>query len=279
MIVLNGEEFIYQSLASVYDVAHEIIVVDGATPAGMFMANWDSSSTDRTLEILNSFPDPQRKLHVITGKWADKNQQSNAYMAVAEGDYIWQLDCDEVYKQKDLETVIHLLEERRAYHVSFRALHFWHDLHTLAWGSWWSGREYAFHRVNKFWHGAVYANHRPPTIYYNGKPAWECGHITADELEQMGVYLYHYSHVTDKQVRQKMQWYANGGDWATDWYQRVWKAWELDPLSIETKYGTHPSNDKYLQLEKGYTRPFAGEHPQAMRSHPLWRREYGVASC
>lgn len=267
-IVLNGEEFIKQSIASVYDHAHEIIVIDGATPDGMFMANPDGSSTDNTKEIVRAFG---KKVKFVSGKWADKNEQSNAYMKLATGDMIWQIDSDEAYKDEDIETVRELIQDRNALHVSFTALHFWHNFKTLAWGSWWSKPEHAYHRINKFYTGALYAGHRPPTIYYNNKPMWEAGpHITAKELEDMGIYLYHYSHVTDRQVKQKMQWYANNNVWKSDWYERVWKAWEEDPAGIELKYGTHPSNDVYPNQEKGYTKPFTGTHPKAMRTHPLY---------
>src|SRR5260221_11217349 len=126
IITLNAEEFIYQAITSVYEFSDQIWVADGATPAGQIMANENGGSTDRTLEILHSFPDPEHKLHILSSRfYHDKNEQSNAYMEAMDSnppDYVWQLDSDELYHSKDLKRVRELLEERNAQHVTFRAL-------------------------------------------------------------------------------------------------------------------------------------------------------------
>jgi glycosyltransferase involved in cell wall biosynthesis/2-polyprenyl-3-methyl-5-hydroxy-6-metoxy-1,4-benzoquinol methylase len=281
IITLNAEEFIYQSIASVYEFADQIWVADGATPAGRAIANENGGSIDRTLEILHSFPDPEHKLHILPSRfYQDKNEQSNAYMEAMDAnqpDYVWQLDSDELYHLEDLERVAQLIEEREAWHVTFRALHFWHNLKTVAWGSWWSSRRQVYHRVNKFQKGWRYSSHRPPTILVNGKPIWEVAPvITANELEREGIYLYHYSHVTERQVKQKMDWYLQDGSWSQGWYERVWKRWEKEPELVERQIGTHPVNlrNPHDPDGKGITRTFKRMHPSAMKTHPLWTRDY-----
>ena len=280
MITLNSEEFIYQSIASVYDFADQIWVADGCTPAGRSMAREDGGSIDKTLEILHSFPDPEHKLHIIPSRfYKDKNDQSNAYMEAMDQnppDFVWQLDSDELYKPADLERIAQLITERNAGHVMFRALHFWHNLKTVAWNSWWSTPENAYHRVNKFQKGWRYVNHRPPTILLNNRPIWEIAPvITAEELDKEGIFLYHYSHVTERQVRQKMEWYANDRSWSGHWYEKVWKRWENEPEAVECEIGTHPVNLRSPGVgSKGITRAFKGEHPPAMETHPLWQKDF-----
>src|SRR5262249_58359892 len=111
MIVFNGEPFLHELLESIYDFAYEIVVVEGPDQNALPMAGPDGGSTDRTLEILHSFPDPERKLRVIRGTWRDKDEQSNRYMQEVSGDYIWQVDDDEIYKPQDLISVAEILRE------------------------------------------------------------------------------------------------------------------------------------------------------------------------
>jgi glycosyltransferase involved in cell wall biosynthesis len=105
MIVFNGETFLEEVLQSVYDFAYEIIIIEGADRNARHMARPDGGSTDGTLDILYGFSDPDRKIKIIRGAWDNKDQQSNRYIEEASGDYIWQIDDDEVYKPEDLREV------------------------------------------------------------------------------------------------------------------------------------------------------------------------------
>lgn len=55
MIVLNGEPFLLYNLRSLYPFAHEIIVVEGASPNAAHAATPEGHSLDRTLDILHRF--------------------------------------------------------------------------------------------------------------------------------------------------------------------------------------------------------------------------------
>src|SRR5258708_25888879 len=98
MIVFNGETFLQELLESIYDFAYEIVVVEGPDQNSLPMAGPDGGSTDRTLEILRSYPDPKRKLRGIRGTWRDKDEQSNPYMDEVFGDYILQGDEHDIHK-------------------------------------------------------------------------------------------------------------------------------------------------------------------------------------
>ncbi len=99
MIVLNGMPFIEYSLKSVYDFAHEIIIVEGAVENCMFAANADGSSTDGTVEFIESFPDPQNKIKLVRSRWPEKCEMQNEALKHVTGDYVWLIDSDEVYKR------------------------------------------------------------------------------------------------------------------------------------------------------------------------------------
>jgi hypothetical protein len=66
--------------------------------------------------------------------------------------------------------------------------------------------------------------------------------------------------VTEKQVREKMAYYANefpGIDRLKSWFQEVWQAWDSDVERIEATYGTHPTAWK-----GSHTEPFTDRHPE-----------------
>ena len=110
MIVLNGMPFIEASLKSIYDSAYEIIIVEGAVKQCMFAANADGSSKDGTVEFIKAFPDPGKKVKLIQGIWPEKCEMQNKAVKIATGDYIWLVDSDEVYKKKDIEVIIGMLD-------------------------------------------------------------------------------------------------------------------------------------------------------------------------
>ena len=110
MIVLNGQPFIRYNLRALYPFAHQIIVVEGASPGAANICTLDGHSTDGTSDALWDFKaheDPEHKLTILTaqdegyanGFWpGEKHEQSQAYAKRATGDYLWQVDVDEFYK-------------------------------------------------------------------------------------------------------------------------------------------------------------------------------------
>ncbi len=273
MIVWNGALFLEQVLRNIYDTAHKIVVVEGAVSAHLDQAGPAGRSTDRTLEILESFPDPDDKLTVISGTWPEKDQQCNEYMLKAEGDYVWQVDCDELYLEEDMEQIVRMLRDSpRITSVSFKCHTFFKNLHTVARGGirW----EFPFERIHRFHPGWVYTTHRPPTIIHPEveRPLRDICPVTAEQTEDMGIRLYHYSYVTRDQVGQKLPYYLDkpwGFD--PDYMTRVWDSWDEDREGVEGRFGVHP--DQSLENLPNGTVPFLGRHPEAMFGHPLLQRE------
>jgi hypothetical protein len=100
MIVFNAEKNLPNGMLSaciqnIYDFAHEIIIVEGATKAINHYFDGDTSkftndgkSNDRTIEIIKSFPDPKNKIKLIESKgfWDGKTQMCNEYAKIALND-------------------------------------------------------------------------------------------------------------------------------------------------------------------------------------------------
>lgn len=123
MIVLNGEPFIRHNLRALYPFAHQIIVVEGASYLAAHAATSDGHSVDGTLRSLDQFrhlEDPEHKLAVVTaedhgypsGFWpGEKDEQSQAYACRASGDWLWQVDVDEFYRQQDMRAIVGMLQQ------------------------------------------------------------------------------------------------------------------------------------------------------------------------
>lgn len=274
MLAFNAELFIEQSLQSIYPIADEIFVVEGAVPQAAFSATSTGHSKDSTLFKLAQFKDPQRKLRVITNRtfWPSKDHMCNAAASLATGDILWQVDSDEVYREEDLEKVVSLFESNPEITVgTFPVLHFWHNFYTVTCGGHW---EEPFTRVFRFEKGSSWQSHEPPVLLDPQGISWfQRGVVHHFE----DIPIFHYSYVTEQQARWKAQFFANyipkeqlkSSDEATevgmtkDWFEKVWKAWEKRPLEVEATYGTTPGGG-------GRTKLYTGDHPQVMKSHPLW---------
>lgn len=268
IIVLNGEPFTRYCLKSLYPYAHEIIVVEGGHIDTTSVCTPDGHSIDGTLETLNKFKkdeDPENKLTIVTreGFWPKKDElgrdrtpQSRAYAELATGDYLWQVDIDEFYTEKDMKKILHmLLDNPEITAVTFPTYTFWGDINYLA--DSWALRRRAkyYHRLFKWDKGYRYVTHEPPTIVdENGIDLREKNWIDGAKMTKKGILMYHYSLLFPWQVEQKVKLYKEEKpdscseiiQWADDNYFKL-----KNPYRIHNLY-KYPS-----WLER-----FTGEHPQ-----------------
>jgi len=217
VIVVNGEPFTRYCLRALYAFAHEIIVVEGGHDGARSVTTPQGHSIDRTLETLWEFKrneDPEDKVHIVTrnGFWPEKDElgrcrtpQSRAYAERVSGDYLWQVDIDEFYRPEDLRAVINMLRDDPSITaVSFKTRNFWGSPKYLvdSWELRRGGGKY--HRLFKWGPGYRYVTHEPPTV--RDEQERDLRHINwvkADELASRGIYLYHYSLLFPRQVKQK----------------------------------------------------------------------------
>ena len=78
--VFNEEKNIHYPLDSTYDLADEVVIIDGA-------------STDKTVEVAESYGPKVRVIHAKYEKMFHKNKQKA--IEAAKGEWILQLDADE----------------------------------------------------------------------------------------------------------------------------------------------------------------------------------------
>lgn len=273
MIVLNGMPFVPYNLRAIYPFAHEILVVEGASPGAAGIARPDGHSRDGTLEELRRFAreeDPDGKVVVVTaedeghadGFWpGEKDEQSRAYAARATGEYLWQVDVDEFYRASDMQRVVDLLAtEPRVAAVTFPTITFWAGLGYTVDG-WYLRRGAAdYHRLFKWGPGYSYERHRPPTVLdESGRDTRAVCWRDAAFMAGMGIHLYHYSLLFPAQVRDKVEYYSSWGLHG-DWFAAA-RRWFADSyLTLRKPFRVHNVYHYPSWLER-----YDGGHPEAVR--------------
>lgn len=269
IIVLNGEPFTKYCLRQLYPFAHQIIVSEGAVEGAETISTKEGHSIDGTLETLAKLKheeDPENKIIIIEhdGFWFDKNEQSKAYAKIATGDYLWQVDIDEFYKNEDIEKIFNLLAENRDITaISFPTLTFWGSP-CYRCDSWMLIRQnyYEVFRIFRWNEMYEYKTHIPPTVIdERGRNLREMNSINGEFLRKRGIWMYHYSLLFPVQVRLKGEYYSLRKnrpqvDGWVDWMENSY-------LTLKRPFRTH-NTFRY----PGWLERFEGTHPEQIES--MW---------
>ncbi len=260
VIVLNGEPFTRYCLKSLYPYAHQIIVVEGAVKGAENTATPEGHSIDGTLEVLKRFKDeedPEDKIVLITrdGFWEEKDQMSQAYADAVTGDWLWQVDIDEFYKDGDMEFLCRMLHEcPEITTVSIEQITFWGSPDYSCDSTYLQKGLVLCHRIFKWEPGYSYASHRPPTVVDRaGVNLLDINPVSGKDLASIGIVFYHYSLLFPKQVREKVSYYAT---WTGKRHRAMPRWMEDDYFKMKNPFHLHnvPSHPGWLER-------FEGEHP------------------
>ena len=272
MIVFEGDYVLHECLEQVYPYATQILIAEG--PVNYWQDRGRTTSTDRTNEILENFPDPENKIHIVHGQFSEKDEQCNAYLQNMREDidYLWNLDSDELYLQSDIEKMIDFLEEFQPTSVGVRSKSFYGGFDHYLTG--FELNRDNFLRVFKVTPGSTWLTHRPPTIKYPDDANVTLKHVDSETLyNTTGIEMYHYSYVFPKQVKNKIEYYkakVSMSKCIDDYYNRVYLPWmnsePFEKYQIEKNYqGVHEFKPEY----RGdcYTADFEGSHPKAIENN------------
>jgi glycosyltransferase involved in cell wall biosynthesis len=267
LIVLNGEPFTRYCLRSLYPFAHQIVVAQGAVIRAMGQARPDGHSRDGTLEVLYDFKaneDPDDKLTIVArdGPWEEKDAMFAAVARCATGDWLWQVDVDEFYRERDMALVLELLaDDPGLTAVAFRQRSFFAAPQFENGSSYLLAGGDIFRRVFRFAAGSRYVSHRPPTVVdARGLDQFAVNPLPAESLERLDVHLFHYSLLFPAQVRDKTAYYATWdvphckqlSAWVTEQYLD-----RRDPFRLFT-----------VCDQPGWIEPYHGDHPA--QAQALW---------
>jgi hypothetical protein len=275
MIVLNGLPFAPYNLRALYPFAHEIIVVEGAAPGAASIAGPDGHSRDGTLEELRRFAreeDPEDKLRIVTaedaghpdGFWpGEKDEQSRAYAARAQGDYLWQVDADEFYLPEDMRGVLEeLAADGTIAAVTFPTVTIWGSPGCAVDGWFLRRGNGDYHRLFRWGPGYSYAGHRPPTVLDGDDRDLRTLHwLDAAAMRRRGVVMLHYSLLFPMQVAEKVEYYSRWG-LSAGWYES-----ELAHRWLADSYLTlrHPYHVHNVYRFPSWLLRYDGPHPPQVR--------------
>jgi hypothetical protein len=271
MIVLNGDHVLEHAIKSIYDHVEEIVIAEG--PVKYWQSVGVTKSTDRTIDIIRSFPDSSKKIKFISSMYEEKDQQFGAALSLMskKTDYLLQVDADEVWTKNSLENLKELLKNKNPVSVGVHS-------HTFVGGfdrvlSGFEEKTDNFLRVFRWEDGCKFVTHRPPTLVYsNGNKTRGIGHIDSDEArDYYEISMCHYSYVWPTQVKSKIDYYkakVSMGNCIPDFYESYWLPW-VRSNSLEEKWKIE---EKIMGMHEfkpeirgpAFTKSFSGEHPSSI---------------
>tara|TARA_R110000824_G_scaffold120991_7_gene276839 strand:- start:137 stop:1024 length:888 start_codon:yes stop_codon:yes gene_type:complete len=266
MIVFEGDYVLKECLESVYPYATQILISEG--PVRYWQDKGYTTSTDKTNEILHSFPDPENKITIVHGQFEEKDEECRAYMPYLRDDidYIWNLDSDELFKGEDIEKLIQILEEEKYTSVGVRSCSFYGGFDHYIGG--FELLRDNFLRIFKVYPGANWLTHRPPTIQpKEGTVTLPTKHLDSDTLwEKHNIQMYHYSYVFPTQVKNKLEYYkakVSMQHCHPNYFNEIYLPWISGKKEVERLWeGVHEFKPNIRKAS--FTEAFKGEHPKAI---------------
>lgn len=272
MIVFEGDYVLRECLKQVYPFASQILISEG--PVKYWQDKGKETSEDETNLILDNFPDPEKKIKIIHGKFSEKDDQCNSYVKFLNDDidYLWNLDSDEVYKTDDILKTIEFLKREMPSSIGIRSCTFYGGFDRTLSG--FELKKDNFKRIFRVVKGSKWLTHRPPTIEYPMGSQINIKHVDSDTFyNSTGVQMYHYSYVFPRQVYQKVGYYKSEiskENCIDDYFNLVYIKWVLgnaeDKKNVESTYSGVHEFKPHVRGEC-YTEPFLGFHPEAIEQN------------
>lgn len=268
MTVFNGDYVLKQALESVYEFADQILISEGVVEHYRYQGH--TTSTDRTNDILHSFPDPQNKIKILHGQYKEKDEQQNAVNPyIKECDWMWFLACDEVFLKKDINVLLKTLEGSTYTGVGFKPYCFYGGLDSVA-----GGYDEIFDQIRMFkaYKGTKWSTHRSLNVQHaKGIKVLPDNHLSNIETGKF-MRMYHYCYTFPKQMQMKSDYYENSklGDkgWMIkDYFKEVYLRWvngnDEVKKQVEDKYnGVHPFISERRPASRTYR--FNDKHPESI---------------
>ena len=264
IIVLNGEPFLESCIESLLPFGR-VIAVEG--PVTYWQKRGYTTSTDNTNTVLNRLLGADNVIH---GIWNEKNDMLRAAerMIPDDASHIFCVDSDEIWKAEDLVKIFEILDGWDS--VAFKPYSFYGGFERYMTGYEEECPPWGWQRIQRWFPGAVWKTHRPPTILSPDGDAWrDHQHLSANNTAAMSVHFFHYSYCLPNQMKDKADYYAyrNPNGTIPNYFEQVYLPWvrgdDRAKKQIEHKWrGVH--NELPSKRGDCFTREFKGEHPPAI---------------
>lgn len=226
--VHNEEDYIEYCLRSIYDFADVIAVsVNTGLP-------WSGNPEplDRTLEIVNSFPDPQNKIRILAGEWDGEISQRNANADLIRdaANYYMIVDADEIYSRDDLDRI-----------KKYVAMRPWVGQFRIRMNTYW--KIHPIYRIDppEPLKAYILTRLRPSTRFVGLRKTNE---PIRSVIPRRVASVHHFSYARpDEKILQKIRNFSHRDETVEDWYEKVWLGWDKDH-SMTDLHPTHPPEYK-----------------------------------
>ena len=241
IIVFEGADYLRECLTQLYPHAWEILVAEGAV---QLMADHKGyyRSQDGTSEILDTFPDPEKKIKIFkieNRPWKDKAEMKHVLLKASEGHLLWQVDHDEFYKHDDMDMVVQeFVDDASLDLIEVYTHHFWKDYSRYRMDGKWG--QVKFTRIWRKRGQLTWTYHDCP--HRDGKPY----RGTNFKGKNIGRILYHYGYVREEEsVFDKIEF--------------------MSMRDVERNKAYHKEYNEWLEGKGKDIREFDGEHPKAIQ--------------
>lgn len=264
----NEEGWIEYVLANNYDEFDIIRVVEGAVE-GRPKSTPDGHSTDRTLEIIRNFPDPDGKIELIqlNRPFKSLEEQKQIFLDLAsDGEWLFIVDADEFYMEGDINRVREAIRQHPlASEIIPTFLHFYRDFfHVKAPHPEWQPQH---QRIIRYRPGMRYHTH-PVATLPDGRCTYFSPELQPERYTMPGLYIFHYGHAKGHEFhKMKAKFYRSelakyegrGGNAAAEFDLKL---------------------DEFVNYKEDLETivKYDGEHPKALDNHPQRhvREEYYI---
>ncbi len=209
-------------LDSIYDGCDRIFALVGNQP-------WNGNAVDNTetLAVFETYPDPQKKIEIVHGDWANEADQRNASLALCGEngcEICFVVDADEIYDPKELEQMMEIVRATPQI-----------DCFTLGLHTYWKSHQFRIDPPEPL---------QPPVFVRVGKAKFTHNRAVECELcalisQEVGV-CHHMSYArTDEQIKKKISTFSHADEIVPGWYEQIWLGWNRN-RSMRNLHPTHP---------------------------------------
>lgn len=211
--VFYGEEFIEQSVKSIYDYVDRINIAIGKM-------SWKNHKgkrfkpIDNLLEKVKTLPDPKKKIRVFKGIWDSDTEQRNFLMdkVIGKYDYAMLIDSDEVWEEREIKGLVDvatkMMEDEEIKVIAVDIIHYYKSLYWGHRGQNIRGVNYLFKADGTVHHEYI----RHPGVL----PTHKCS-----------AYYHHYGYAYPPEIiEKKVQMWGHSGETEENWFKAKYLPWK-----------------------------------------------------
>lgn len=253
MLAFNSDHVLRPVLRAIAPYG-DVVCAEG--PCRYWQTQGYHTSTDDTRAILAAEIGDHNVVH---GSWPEKDEMQKALEPLIPDDttHVWLVDADEVMPPHVFDHLLPRLDELDS--VSLCAYSYYGGFDRVITGF---EAEYEAVRIQRWYKGATWATHRPPTVLSPcGKPWANLRHARGRDLPR----YHHYSMVYPSQMVNKARYYGDRGGWRVEYLESVYFPWingtPAERESIERDAGTMHTHEWSFSEKPCFTAPAPQPHP------------------